>query len=287
MSPPRAGPYAARPDDHGVTVPTYLDELLAGAHERVAAARAAVDLDTLRERAAAVPAPAGLRAALAGPGVAVIAEVKRASPSKGDLAPGLSAVDQAAAYRDGGAAAISVLTEPSRFSGSLADLADVSALGTPTLRKDFLVDPYQVWEARLAGASAVLLIVAALDDATLADLAQEARTAGLDALVEVHDEGELRRAVAVGADLIGVNARDLRTFEIDRDAFARLRPAIPEGALAVAESGIRDPDDVRTAAAQGADAVLVGEAVVTSADPRAAVAALVAAGATARPGVTS
>ena len=152
------------------------------------------------------------------------------------------------------------------------------ALGTPCLRKDFTVDEYQIWEARLAGASTVLLIVAALDDDRLAALHGEATTAGLTVLVEVHDEAELERAVAVDARVIGVNARDLRTFDVDRDAFARLRPSIPSGALAVAESGIRGPDDVRVAASQGADAVLVGESLVTASDPLAATAALVAAG---------
>jgi len=206
--------------------------------------------------------------------------VKRASPSRGDLAIDLDAVQQAAAYRDGGAAAISVLTEPSRFKGSLADLADVSSLGIPTLRKDFIVDPYQVWEARAAGASAVLLIVAALDDGSLAELAAEAAEAGLAALVEVHDAEELTRAVAVGATVIGVNARDLRTFDVDPEAFARLRPHVPDGVLTIAESGITGPDQVIAAARAGADAVLVGESVVTSPDPSAAVAALVAAGRT-------
>lgn len=260
-------------------MPTYLDDLLAHAHERVAEASAAVPLEELRDRAGQRPAPPSLADALTGSRVAVIAEIKRASPSRGPLAPDLDAVAQASAYRAGGAAAISVLTEPSRFAGSLEDLADVSALGIPTLRKDFLVDPYQVWEARLAGASAVLLIVAALGDAELAALLAEADHAGLDALVEVHDEAELDRALAAGARIVGVNARDLRTFEVDRDAFARLRPRIPDGIISVAESGVRGPDDLREAARRGADAVLVGESVVTADDPEQAVAALVTASA--------
>jgi indole-3-glycerol phosphate synthase len=209
----------------------------------------------------------------------VIAEVKRASPSKGDIAPELDARLQASEYWGGGAAAISVLTEPERFKGSLGDLADVSGLGVPTLRKDFLVDPYQVWEARAAGAAGVLLIVAALDEPTLALLHDEARRAGLDVLVEVHDDTEVAAATRVDARLVGVNARDLRTFKLDPDAFARLRPMLASSALAVAESGIAGPDDVRRAAAEGADAVLVGESLVRAADPRAAVADLVAAGA--------
>ncbi len=257
---------------------TFLDQLLRDAADRAALARRAEPLDAMRQRALALSVPGDLHAALSGPGVALIAEVKRASPSKGDLAPHLDAVDQARAYVDGGAHAISVLTEPDRFKGSLDDLRDVAALGTPALRKDFTVDPYQVWEARAHGASGVLLIVAALTDDDLASLHAEAGEAGLTALVEVHDEAELDRAIAVGARVIGVNARDLRTFEVDRDAFARLRPAIPDGVVAVAESGVRGPEDVHRAAALGADAVLVGESLVTAANPEAATRALVEAG---------
>jgi indole-3-glycerol phosphate synthase len=259
-------------------VATYLDDLLDGARRRVAAAAAREPLAALRERALGVPVGPSLADALAAPGVQVIAEVKRASPSKGDLAPDLVAPVQARAYADGGAAAVSVLTEPDRFRGSLADLADVAALGVPALRKDFLVDAYQVWEARAAGASAVLLIVAALDEATLAALSAEADEAGLDVLTEVHDADEVATATRVGARIVGVNARDLRTFELDRDGFARLRPQLADGVLAVSESGVRDADDVRLAASQGADAVLVGETLVRADDPAAAVAELVAAG---------
>jgi indole-3-glycerol phosphate synthase len=257
---------------------TYLDDLLAGAHRRVAEARADEPLEQLRERASVAPVAPPLRAALAAPGVAVIAEIKRASPSRGELRPDLNAPEQARAYLDGGAAAVSVLTEPDRFKGTLLDLADVAAIGVPALRKDFVVDPYQVWEARAAGAAGILLIVAALDEPTLALLHAEARAAGLDALVEVHDASEVAACHRIGASLVGVNARDLRTFELDRDAFARLRPELPDDALAVAESGIHGTEDVRRAAADGADAVLVGESLVTAADPTAAVAALVAAG---------
>jgi indole-3-glycerol phosphate synthase len=257
---------------------TYLDDLLAGAHRRVAEAHDREPFEQLRERASVAPVAPSLRAVLAEPGVAVIAEIKRASPSRGDLRPDLNAPELARAYVDGGAAAVSVLTEPDRFKGSLLDLADVAALGVPALRKDFVVDPYQVWEARAAGAAGVLLIVAALDEPTLALLHAEAMAAGLDALVEVHDASEVATCHRIGASLVGVNARDLRTFEIDRDAFERLRPELPDDALAVAESGIHGTDDVRRAAAAGADAVLVGESLVTAADPTAAVAALVAAG---------
>lgn len=259
---------------------TYLDDLVAGARRRVDEASARAPLASLRERAADLAPAPPFRAALDGDEVAVIAEIKRASPSKGDLAPDLDAPSQARAYVDGGAAAVSVLTEPDGFHGSLDDLADVAALGIPALRKDFVVDPYQVWEARLAGAAAILLIVAALDEPALALLHDEAATAGLDVLVEVHDRAEVAAARTVGATIVGVNARDLRSFEVDRDAFARLRPELPAGALAVAESGIRTPDDVVRAAAEGADAVLVGESLVRADDPRSAVAALVEAGRT-------
>lgn len=259
-------------------MPTYLEELLTGAHRRVVDASAAEPLAALRERAEAAPPPPSFHAALAQPGVAVIAEIKRASPSKGVLAADLDARARARAYQDGGASAVSVLTEPDRFAGSLADLADVAGIGVPALRKDFVVDPYQVWEARAAGAAAVLLIVAALDEPTLATLNDEAQAAGLDVLVEVHDEAEVAAAHRIDARIVGVNARDLRTFAIDRDAFARLRPGLPDDALAVAESGIRGPDDVVRAARDGADVVLVGESLVTAADPVAAVAELVAAG---------
>lgn len=257
---------------------TYLDELLDDAHARVAAARADVPEGRLRELAAELPGPPPFADALSVPGVAVIAEIKRASPSRGPLASDLDAAAQARSYRDGGAAAVSVLTEPDRFHGSLQDLADVAELGVPALRKDFVVDPYQVWEARRAGASAVLLILAALDDDQLAELMSACSEAGLEALVEVHDRSEARRAAASGARVVGVNARDLRTFEVDRDAFTRVRPSLPDDVLVVAESGIRSPQDVAVAMRDGADAVLVGESLVTADDPRTAVAMLVSAG---------
>ncbi|MEX0705356.1 MAG: indole-3-glycerol phosphate synthase TrpC [Nitriliruptoraceae bacterium] len=259
-------------------MPSFLDELLAGARRRVEVDRARESLEALRARALVTEAPPSFTDALAGPDVAVIAEVKRASPSRGPLAPDIDAGEVAQQYADGGAAAISVLTEPAGFDGSLDDLRAASRTGTPTLRKDFVVDPYQVWQAREAGASAVLLIVAALTDDDLAALHEEARAAGLAALVEVHDADELRRAARVGARVVGVNARDLRTFELDAHAFARLRPQMSPSMIAVAESGVRDPDDVRRLAVEGADAVLVGESVVTAPDRRAAVAALVEAG---------
>lgn len=260
---------------------TYLDDLLAGAHDRVRAVRDGGMFGLVHQAAEAFASGPRhrLRAALDGEGVSVIAEVKRASPSKGDLAPGADASELADHYLAGGASAISVLTEPSRFKGSLEDLREVvDRTGAVALRKDFVVHPLMVQQAAAVGASGVLLIVAALDDDQLASMHAEAERLGMDALVEVHDESEVERATAIGATIIGINARDLRTFELDREAFARIRSTLPDGVLAVAESGIRDPDDVRRARDEGADAVLVGESVVTADDRTAAVAALVAAG---------
>ena len=213
------------------------------------------------------------------PGVSVIAEVKRSSPSKGALAEIPDPAALAADYAAGGAAAISVLTERRRFGGSLEDLRAVRRqVSVPVLRKDFIVTPYQLWEARAAGADLALLIVAALDQRDLESLLAECRTLGLTALVEVHDEAEAARAVAAGAELVGVNNRNLKTLEVDRDTFARVAATLPDHVVKVAESGIRDAADVAAVARSGADVVLVGEALVKGADPRAAVAELVAAG---------
>lgn len=260
---------------------TYLDDLLDTARARAAEVHDANEAAGLRVRADALAAEreeGRLRTALSTPGVSVIAEVKRASPSKGELAPGVDAASQATKYLDGGASAISVLTEPSRFKGELEDLAEVSDLGAVALRKDFLVDPVMVHEAVVAGASGVLLIVAALTDDELRTMHDEATRLGLDVLVEVHGEDEVERALDAGATILGVNARNLQTFELDRDAFGRIRPQLPDGVLAVAESGVRGPDDVARARDEGADAVLVGEFVVTSDNPTATVASLVEAG---------
>lgn len=258
---------------------TYLDDLLETARARVEAVRGLADDLRAEAELQAGQRPSGrLRDALSVPGVSVIAEVKRASPSKGELAPGIDAPTQAQRYLDGGAAAISVLTEPSRFKGDLPDLAAVSRLGAVALRKDFIVDEVMVHEAVVAGASGILLIVAALDDHRLRVLHTVATRLGLDVLVEVHGEDEVQRALDAGATILGVNARNLQTFELDRDAFGRIRPQLPEGVLAVAESGVRGADDVRRARDEGADAVLVGEFVVTSDDPTATVAGLVEAG---------
>lgn len=255
-----------------------LAEQVADSRRRLAAAQASEPLELLRARAERVPEPPSLRAALARPGVGVIAEIKRGSPSKGPLASDLDPVALVQAYLAGGAAAVSVLTAPQGFGGSLADLVAVSGLGVPTLRKDFLIDPYQVWEARAAGASAVLLLAVALDDVVLAALMDSAEEAGLGVLLEIHDAEELARAVASAPSVLGINVRDLRDFSVDRSRFAPLAAACPSGTLLVAESGVDGPADVTDYAKAGADAVLVGEHLVRSSDPRAAAAGLIAAG---------
>jgi indole-3-glycerol phosphate synthase len=218
-------------------------------------------------------------AAFAGTGVAVIAEVKRASPSKGALAAIADPAALAADYEAGGARIISVLTEKRRFGGSLEDLAAVrDAVAVPVLRKDFIVSSYQLWEARAYGADLVLLIVAALEQNALVSLVERAQSIGLVPLVEVHTLGELERAMAAGARVLGINARNLATLEVDRSVFAQLVPHIPDGVIKIAESGVRGPHDLLAYAAAGADAVLVGESLVTGKDPRSAVADLVTAG---------
>jgi indole-3-glycerol phosphate synthase len=236
---------------------------------------AALPLAELRARAAALPPARPLRAALSGEGTAVIAEIKRRSPARGELRADLDPAEFAAAYARGGAAAVSVLTEPVHFGGSPEDLrAARAAVDLPVLRKDFVTVPYQVWEARAWEADAVLLIVAALAPALLADLLAEAATAGLDALVEVHSEDEAATAAAAGANLVGVNARDLATLRVDQGRLAQVAHALPPGATVVAESGIGSRADVQAAAAAGAHAVLVGETLVRSNDPAATLAAL-------------
>ena len=211
-------------------------------------------------------------------GVRVIAECKRRSPSRGILRPDYDPAAIAAGYAAHGAAAISVLTEPTFFDGSLDHLRQVrAAVDLPVLRKDFVVSDYQVVEAAAAGADAVLLIVAALDDQTLAVLMGTARRFGLDALVEVHDRQELDRAVAAGADIIGVNSRNLHTLDVDPGTFDRLGPALPDTVVAVAESGIRTADDVRRLSGLRYDAFLIGERFMTASDPGAALAHLRAA----------
>ena len=227
------------------------------------------------DAATSAPPARDLAAALGGPGLAVIAEVKRRSPSAGAIALDLDPITLARSYADGGAAAISVLTDGEHFGGSLDDLRVVAeSVGLPVLRKDFILHPVQLVEARAARADAVLLIVAALDDALLESLIAEAGRLGMTALVEAHDEVEVVRAAAAGADVIGVNNRDLRTFEVDPGTAERLRHLIPTGVIAVAESGISDAWVAGRMAAAGYDAVLVGEAATRAPDPAAFVASL-------------
>ena len=259
---------------------SVLDDIVAGVRIDVEARMAAVPLDELKAKAATVRPARDVAACLSDDDVAVIAEVKRASPSRGQLAEIADPAALAVEYEAGGAHCISVLTEQRRFGGSLADLAAVrAAVDIPVLRKDFIVTSYQLWEAKAYGADMILLIVAALDQPALESLVERTHSLGLTALVEVHDEEEIDRAVDAGARVIGVNARDLRTLEVDRTVFARVAERIPDSCVKVAESGVREPRDLITYAEQGADAVLVGEHLVTGKDPRTAVHDLVTAGA--------
>ena len=258
---------------------SVLDDILVGARADLATREAALPLDAVKALAAGRPAALDGIGALRQPGVAVIAEVKRSSPSKGALAAIADPAALAQDYEAGGASVISVLTEQRYFGGSLADFDAVRArVETPLLRKDFIVSSYQIWEARAHGADLVLLIVAALEQNALVSLVERTESLGMTALVEVHDEDELIRALDAGARVVGVNARNLKTLEVDRGVFARLAPMIPSGVVKIAESGVRGPHDLLAYAAHGADAVLVGEGVVVGGNPRQAVVDLVAAG---------
>lgn len=252
-----------------------LGRLVDGARRR--AAELPARATALRTRAADGPAPPPFAAALCRPDVAVIAEVKRRSPSKGEINAGLDAGAQAAAYAEGGAAALSILTEPTHFGGRPEDLtAAREHAAVPLLRKDFHVHPLQLLEAKALGASAVLLIARALSPSDLPQLATAAADLGLETLVEVRDEWELERAVAIRASVIGVNNRDLETLVIDAAVSRLLLPRVPRGVPAVYESGVRTRDQVEEAALLGADAVLVGSSVSAAADPAGAVRALTA-----------
>jgi len=258
---------------------SVLDDLLVGVREDLAVRQSRTPLDDLKRAVERRPAALDGAAVLRQPGVSVIAEVKRSSPSKGALAAIADPAALAADYEAGGASVISVLTEGRRFGGSLADLDAVRAqVDVPVLRKDFVVSSYQLWEGRAHGADLALLIVAALEQEALVSLVERTQSLGMTPLVEVHDEPELERALDAGARVVGVNARDLKTLEVDRGLFCRLAPLIPDGVVKIAESGVRGPHDLLAYAACGADAVLVGEGVVTGGDPRAAVAELVTAG---------
>jgi indole-3-glycerol phosphate synthase len=256
---------------------TYLDRILAQTAIDLDARRAATPETELRGRIASAPPPVDVPAALRRETVTVIAEIKRASPSRGRFPTTVVPAEVAKAYIDGGAAAISCLTDEPFFQGSLSDLEAVVGVASASeqpvgvLRKDFIIDPYQIDEARAYGASCVLLIVAALDDAQLRSFREHAQTLGMSALVEIHDAAEAERAVASGATLIGINNRNLRTFEVDLGVTERLAPTLPAGATIVGESGIFTPEHVARLAATGVHAVLVGESLIVQDDRTAAV----------------
>lgn len=256
---------------------TVLDSIIAGVREDSAQRKGAVPLTEIRRRAEEAPGALDAHAALLGgrddaAGVRIISEVKRSSPSKGALAPIEDPAALASAYQAGGASVISVLTEQRRFGGSLADLAAVrAAVEIPVLRKDFMVEEYQFYEARAHGADLVLLIVAALDDHQLRDYLALTHQLGMNALVEAHTEEEIERAASAEASIVGVNVRDLKTLDVDVGHYGVMARHLPDGVVRVAESGVNGPAVVRDYAAQGADAVLVGEALVKNGDPEAAV----------------
>lgn len=259
---------------------SVLSEIIEGVLQDVASRKLEVSIEELQERARKQVPALDPKPVLAGEDVAVIAEVKRKSPSRGELAAISNPAALAAEYQAGGAHCISVLTEQRKFGGSIDDLKAVRAnVDIPVLRKDFIVTGYQLWEARAAGADMVLLIVAALEQEALVSLIERTISLGMTPLVEVHDATEVPRAVAAGATVIGVNARNLHTLEVDREQFAAVAPLIPNNCIKIAESGVRGPHDLVAYANLGAQAVLVGETLVTDKDPRRAVHELVAAGA--------
>ncbi|RAV33553.1 indole-3-glycerol phosphate synthase TrpC [Corynebacterium heidelbergense] len=258
---------------------TVLDQIIAGVLEDQAEREARIPYREIKAMSLDAPPPRDAFAALSGRNVKVIAEVKRASPSKGNLAEIPEPAVLAKAYGDNGASVISCLTEQRRFKGSLADFDAVrAAVDVPLLRKDFTVNPYQIHEARAHGADVILLIVAALDQVRLEALLDRTESLGMTALVEVHTAEEAERAVAAGASVIGVNARNLKTLEVDPGVFSTIAPALPTEVVKVAESGVRDKCDLLAYAGAGADAVLVGEGLVTAGNPGQACKSLVAAG---------
>jgi indole-3-glycerol phosphate synthase len=260
---------------------SFLERILADCQRELAAAVARQPLAVLQRACAELPPARDFAAVLRQPGLTLVAEVKRVSPARGVLKAAVDPVAQAVAYVRGGAAAISVLTERHHFHGALEDLRAVRAAlpTTPLLRKDFLLDPYQVWEARAAGADAVLVIVAIVDDSHLRALLAAAAEAGVAALVEVHTEEEVQRALAAGATIIGINNRNLRTFTVDLATTERLRPRIPPDRLVLSLSAVSSRADVERLAACRVDGILVGEALMRAADPERAAAELVAWGA--------
>jgi indole-3-glycerol phosphate synthase len=247
---------------------SFLEELLASTRVRVQEARASLTDDVLEQRISSVAPPLDFEAALRAEGVALIAEIKRATPSQGPLDLALDASRLARAYEEGGAAAVSVLTEPTYFKGSLEDLQAARSVSLPLLRKDFLFHEFQLLEARAAGADAVLLIVRVVGS-DLAGLLEGARALGMGALVEVFHEGELDTALDAGATAVAINHRDLETFEVDPQRTLKLATAIPSGVVRVAASGVSTRAEVEELEAGGVDAVLVGQSLVTSPDPAA------------------
>jgi indole-3-glycerol phosphate synthase len=253
---------------------TILDEIAGKTRLRVAKAKQAAPFEQTQKKALALAdkersEPFPFERAISMPGLSFICEVKKASPSKGVIAAEFPWLQIAREYEAAGAAAISVLTEPDYFLGSDQYLKEIaSAVLCPTLRKDFVIDPYQIYEAKILGAKAVLLICALLDAESLAQYIKTATELGLSSLVEIHNEAEAEQAVKAGAKIIGINNRDLKTFKVDLAVTARLRSLIPPGALAVAESGIKSPEDVRAISSIGIDAALVGESLMRAADKK-------------------
>ncbi|MCB0880926.1 MAG: indole-3-glycerol phosphate synthase TrpC [Thermoleophilia bacterium] len=249
-------------------MPTFLDQVVEHTERTLEKRKAAMPYERLAERLEPIPRGRPFSEALIDEGISLIAEMKRASPSRGPINPGAAVADIVRAYRDAAVSAISVLTEPHWFKGSLDDLVEARrTVDLPLLRKDFIVDPYQLLEARVAGADAVLLIVAALGRERLDDLMRGAHDLGLDCLVEVHDEDEVETAVEAGAEIIGINNRDLHSLEVDLETTFRLLPDIPAGTVVVAESGITERGHVRDLEDAGVDAILVGEALMSSGTP--------------------
>lgn len=258
---------------------TVLERILADTREQVERRKRERPVEQLREESVTRLEPWSaerrLLGALARPGIGVIAEYKRRSPSAGTIREGAELAEVVAAYERGGAAAVSVLTDGPHFGGSLEDLRSArAACDLPILRKDFTVDPYQLYEASAYGADAVLLIVAALDDAELTELRDGARALGLDVLVEVHDREELSRALSLGADLIGINNRDLRDFSVDVERTFALLEELPAGTTVISESGIDSPEQLARLHAHGVSGVLVGESLMRAPDPDLALRAL-------------
>ena len=258
-------------------MPTFLETVVERTQSALAERKRILPASELEQRLGPARRGRPFSEGLIDEGISLIAEMKRSSPSKGPIRPGASVSEVVRAYQEAGARAVSVLTESEFFGGSLDDLVEArAACDLPLLRKDFVVDEYQLLEARAAGADAILLIVSALSDLDLAALLGATRELGLEALVEAHDADEVARAVAAGAGIIGINNRDLRTFTVDRELAARLRPRVPDERVIVAESGIRDAGDVGRLRAAGIDAILVGETLMRAPDPTAALRALLA-----------